>query len=92
MTEMSGGTSLVQMPDRVWDLPGYPGAGCWEGVQNGECFKIPAAMIPYHTHGHLGFETLTVLQHESSLTLEMLIANVQVKGKRICALSSAGKH
>ena len=41
-------------------------------------------LIPWYAHGHLSFEMLTVLLQESSLTLEMLIANVQLKGKPIC--------
>jgi hypothetical protein len=42
-----------------------------------------------YTHGHLSFETLTVLQHESSLTLKMHISNVPVNGKSICAVPPA---
>lgn len=40
------------------------------------------------TREHLGFETLTVVQQESSLTLEMHIANAQMKGKGFVGLAS----
>jgi hypothetical protein len=42
-----------------------------------------------YTHGHLSFETLTVLQQESSLTPKMHISNVPVNGKSICAVPPA---
>jgi hypothetical protein len=40
------------------------------------------------THERIGFETLTVVQQESSLTLEMHIANAQPKGKGFMGLAS----
>jgi hypothetical protein len=40
------------------------------------------------TREHLSFETLTVVQQESSLTLEMHIANAQPKGKGFIGLAS----